>query len=288
MTQQFAPAKVNLALDILRRRPDGYHDMHMVMQTVSLCDEVALSETAGGFAIRTEGVSIPGGKKTMEQQAAEAFFHALGRPMPGLLVELRKQIPAYAGLGGGSSDVAALLRLLRAKYAPQMPAFVLESIGFEVGSDVPFCLRGGTALAQGRGEVLTDLPPLPGCWFVLCKPQFDLPTPKMFARVTPGDWERVPDVNGMIAALATGDLEGVARRMSNVFEEALPPQARVEIEDIKDVLFRCGALGAAMSGSGSAVAGIFRSPAEAERPLGILRRRYKNAFLAQPVPKLYT
>lgn len=290
MITQSAPAKVNLALDILRRRPDGYHDMHMIMQTVSLCDEVSVSETQGGFALRADGISflIPEGKKSLEQQAAEAFFHALRRPMPGLLVELHKIIPAYAGLGGGSSDVAALLRMLRARYAPAMPYSTLEAIGAQVGSDVPFCLRGGTALVMGRGEVLSDLPPLPDCLLLLCKPDFDLPTPKMFARVTPGAWPEAPDIDGMTAALKAGDLAGIGRRMFNVFKHALPSTLRVQIEDIKDVMLRCGALGAVMSGSGSAVVGLFRPDADTERPASILRRRYQQVFLARPVPRLET
>ena len=156
-----APAKVNLALDILDTRPDGYHDMKMVMQTISLCDTVSAEETAAGFELRTDGDFIPAGKKTLEQRAAEAFFEAAGFPMPGLRVTLEKVTPAYAGLGGGSADVAALLRILRDTYAPELSTEELERIGFTVGSDMPFCVRGGTALAEGRGEVLTDLPPLP-------------------------------------------------------------------------------------------------------------------------------
>ena len=159
-----APAKINLALDILGIRTDGYHDMKMVMQTISLCDTVTVEETAEGFHLRTDGDFIPAGKKTLEQRAAEAFFASIDRPMPGLTVTLEKVTPAYAGLGGGSADVAALLRILREAYAPDMPTAELERIGFTVGSDMPFCVRGGTCLAEGRGEVLTDLPPLPDCW----------------------------------------------------------------------------------------------------------------------------
>ena len=217
-----APAKVNLALDILGTRPDGYHDMRMVMQTVSLCDTVTVEETAAGFELQTDGDFIPAGKKTLEQWAAEAFFEAIGQPMPGLRVTLEKVTPAYAGLGGGSADVAALLRILRDTYAPGLPAEELERIGFTVGSDMPFCVRGGTALAEGRGEVLTDLTPLPDCWFVLCKPDFGIPTPSLFARVDGGELTHRPDINGMRLALERGDLPGVAARLGNVFEGVLP------------------------------------------------------------------
>ena len=128
-----APAKLNLALDILGPRPDGYHEMRMVMHTVSLCDWVSLREEGEGFSLETEGgFCLPPGKKTMEQQAAESFFQAVGRPMPGLAVRLEKRIPAYAGLGGGSADTAALLRILRDTYCPDMSLEELEAVGLEV------------------------------------------------------------------------------------------------------------------------------------------------------------
>ena len=279
-----APAKVNLALDILGTRPDGYHDMRMVMQTISLCDTVTVEETASGFELRTDGDFIPAGKKTLEQRAAEAFFETVGHPMPGLRVKLEKVTPAYAGLGGGSADVAALLRILRDAYAPAMPTEALERIGFAVGSDMPFCIRGGTALAEGRGEVLTDLTPLPDCWFVLCKPDFGIPTPTLFARVDGGELTRRPDIDGMRLALETGDLAGVAARLGNVFEEVLPEEYR-EVFTIKKRLLELGALNAAMSGSGPTVFGIFAERKTALRAAEALKADYAQTYLAEPVLK---
>lgn len=287
MEERLAPAKINLALDILGPRPDGYHEMRMVMQTVSLCDTVRLEEREGDFVLHAADIAIPKGRKSMEQQAAEAFFQAAGRPMPGLSVTLEKRTPAYAGLGGGSADTAALLRMLRELYCPEMTLEELEAVGLTVGSDVPFCIRGGTALAEGRGEVLTDLPTMPECWVVICKPAFDLPTPQMFARFRPEHRKNPPDISGMTAALREGDLEGVARRVNNVFEAALSLQARVQIDDIKDTMLRCGAMTAAMSGSGPTVFGLFREEEPARRMLKVLgRRRYAKAFLAKPVGRL--
>ena len=252
-----APAKINLALDILGKRPDGYHELRSVMQTVSLCDSVELAEGAEGFTLSMAGFTPPEGRKTLEQRAAEAFFARLGRVMPPLTVRIAKRTPAYAGLGGGSADVAALLRLLRDRYAPKMEDAALESIGAEVGSDMPFCLRGGTALAEGRGEILTDLPPLPDCWIVLCKPPFPIPTPMLFARADSVAIRHRPDIPGMRKALENGDLEGVAGRLGNVFEEVLPPECGA-VFAIRDALLAAGALGAGMSGSGPTVFGIFR------------------------------
>ena len=279
-----APAKVNLVLDILGRRGDGYHEMRMVMQTVSLCDTVTVEETAEDFSLQTDGDFIPAGKKTLEQQAAEAFFRSAGLAMPGLAVTLEKRTPAYAGMGGGSADVAALLRLLRDRYCPAMEDGELERIGLTVGSDMPFCVRGGTALAEGRGEVLTDLPPLPPCAFVLCKPDFGIPTPTLFARVDGAELTNRPDVGGMAEALAAGDLEGVAARLGNVFEEVLPPEYG-EVFRIKERLRELGALNAAMSGSGPTVFGIFRRRKEAERAAAALKAAYAQTYVAEPVKK---
>ena len=279
-----APAKINLALDILGKRPDGYHALCSVMQTVSLCDTVELAEGGEGFTLSMAGFTPPEGRKTLEQRAAEAFFARLGRAMPPLTVAITKRTPAYAGLGGGSADVAALLRILRDRYAPEMEDTTLESIGAEVGSDMPFCLRGGTALAAGRGEILTDLPPLPDCWIVLCKPPFPIPTPMLFARADSVAIRHRPDIPGMRRALENGDLEGVAGRLGNVFEEVLPPECGA-VFAIRDALLAAGALGAGMSGSGPTVFGIFREEGlaraaqEKTLPLG-------ESYAVRPLGKL--
>ncbi len=277
-----APCKVNLALDILGRRPDGYHDMRMIMQTVSLCDTVSLEEAEAGF--RLESDFVPAGKVSLEQQAAEAFFAEIGQPLPGLRVKLEKNTPAYAGLGGGSADVAALLRILRERYAPDMPEETLERIGFSVGSDMPFCIRGGTALAQGRGEVLTDLTPLPDCVLVLCKPDFGISTGELFARADRYPPLRRPDIDGMVSALEARDLAGVAARLENVFEAALP-ETYGEVFTIKDRLRELGALNAAMSGSGPAVFGLFADREAAAAAVNILRRQYVQTYLVRPLTR---
>ena len=263
-----APAKINLTLDILGRRTDGYHDMRMVMQAVSLGDTVTVAEAAGGFSLLTEGISLPAGKVTLEQRAADAFFHRLGRPVPGLEVRLAKRVPAYAGLGGGSADV---------------PRQALEEIGLAVGSDVPFCVRGGTCLAEGRGEILTDLPPLPDCAIVLCKPDFGLPTPELFARLDGADLGPRPDTAAMAAALARGDLAAAAACLGNVFERVLTEEEGEEIRSIKEALLRHSALGAAMSGSGPTVFGLFDDRQKAVRAKEALEGRYRQTYLAAPV-----
>ena len=265
-----APAKINLTLDILERRPDGYHEMRMVMQTVSLCDTVQVEETAEGFRLES-ALHLPAGKKTLEQQAAEAFFQAAGLPVPGLCVRLIKRTPAYAGMGGGSADVAALLRILRDHWRPDMTDAKLEEIGLTVGSDVPFCLRGGTALAEGRGEVLTDLAPLPPCWIVVCKPDFGIPTPTLFARVDDAPITCRPDTVGMCAALD---------------ESALPAEYG-EVFAIKEKLMELGAMNAAMSGSGPTMFGLFRAEEAARQAALTLQQTYRETYCVCPVGKLH-
>lgn len=279
-----APCKINLTLDILGRREDGYHDMYMVMQTVSLCDHVTVEESGERFSLDVEGLVLPDGVKSLEERAAESFFHHIGRPMPPLRVKLEKITPAYAGLGGGSADVAALLHILREAYDPACTPEALEAIGFKVGSDMPFCVRGGTALAQGRGERLTDLPALPSCWIVLCKPSFGISTPSLFARYHSHGVTRRPDTAGMIAALEAGDLHGIAARVGNIFEELLPAEFS-EVFTIKDRFREYGALNAAMSGSGPTVFGIFDREELARAAAEKLKEEYPETFLAVPVKK---
>ena len=277
-----APCKINLALDVLGRRDDGYHDMYMIMQSISLCDTVTVRSRGEGFALLARGLELPEGKKTLEQRAAEAFFAFAGLPMPGLEVELEKVTPAFAGLGGGSADVAALLRILRDVYAPHITQKELEGIGLQIGSDMPFCIHGGTALAEGRGEILTDLPPLPDCWIVLSKPEFGISTPTLFARLHEEGEKHHPDIPGMMDALSRGDLEGIARRLGNVFEDVLPQECG-EVFGIKERLLSLGALGAAMSGSGPTVFGLFREEESAGHAFEVLKESYPQTFLARPV-----
>lgn len=277
---EHAPAKINLTLDILGRRTDGYHDLRMVMQTVSLSDTISITEQDAGFSL--QAAFTPAERVSLEQRAVEAFFAHMGQPVPGLRVRVEKIVPAYAGLGGGSADVAALLRLLRARYCPALSSSALEEIGFQVGSDMPFCVRGGTALAEGRGERLTSLPPLPDCHIVICKPDFGISTPSLFHRADSVSIRHRPDTAGMLRAIQAGDLPGIAARLCNVFEEVLPEEYG-EVLTIRDRLRSLGALNAVMSGSGPAVFGLFQEKDQASAAARDLRRDYQETFLTRPV-----
>lgn len=283
-----AYAKLNLTLDILRKRPDGYHDLRMVMQSIALHDTVTVrTETGDGdITVRTDREDLPGGPGNIAWKAARAFYDAVGMENGGTEILLEKRIPMQAGMAGGSADGAAVLQALRSLYAPEMSRQELERIGLQVGSDVPFCVRGGTALAEGRGEVLTDLPPLPTCTIVVCKPEFGLSTPALFGRVRVEKLGRRPDHDAMKQALAAGNLGAVARQMGNVFEEVLTAEESREIAYLKDVMLRCGAFNAVMTGSGPTVFGLFAQKEQAERAAQALRSRYAQLFLTTPVQRV--
>lgn len=281
----FAHAKVNLTLDILRRRPDGYHDLEMVMQSISLHDVVTVrAETGGGEIVVHAGrEDLPSGPENIAWKAADAFFRAAGLRNDGVEITIEKNIPAAAGMAGGSADGAAVLRALRDLLRPEMPDSALEEIGAGVGSDVPFCVHGGTALAEGRGERLTDLPPMPACRMVICKPDFDLSTPKLFGRVRVDALKQRPDHEAMRAALAAGALSGVADGLCNVFCEVLTEEEGWEVAHIRQVMLENGALNGVMTGSGPAVFGLFDAEAAAQSAADALRKEYAQVFLAEPV-----
>lgn len=280
-----APAKINLTLDILGRRPDGYHEMSMIMQSVSLWDDITLDlGSPGGIRAESDLWFLPGDNRNLAVAAALAFREATGQTWQDLSVSIQKNIPTCAGTAGGSSDAAAVLRGLNILTGAGLSLQALAHIGASVGSDVPYCVMGGTALAQGRGERLTPLPPLPPCFIILCKPAFPISTPALFQA-----WDRKkrrlrPDTEGALKALEDGDLAALGRRMFNVFEGALPPLQAQEISRIKNTLIQAGALGASMSGSGPTVLGLFHREDLAREALRQLQEQYTEVFLTQPVP----
>ncbi len=273
-----ACAKINLTLDILRKREDGYHDLQMVMQTVTLADVLTVSPAEGPEGrISSDLRYLPADGRNLAQVAAAAFREATGRG-PQVDIIIQKRIPVCAGLAGGSADAAAVLRAMNELSGAGLSAGELAAIGEKVGSDVPYCVLGGTALAEGRGERLTPLPPLPKCHVVLCKPPFPISTPQLFSRVNVRKIVCRPDTPGVLAALEAGDLAGVARRLYNVFEDVLEPRRKSEIDAVKSELIDCGALGASMSGSGPTVFGLFDDEHAARSAFERLKENYQQVF----------
>ena len=281
-----AYAKINISLDVTARRSDGYHDMAMIMQTVSLCDDVRLSFCEGEtISARTNLHFIPGDERNLAVRAAKKYFEATDEPERGLCIHIHKRIPVGAGMGGGSADAAAVLRGLNRAFDNRLGAERLEELAAEVGSDVAFCVRGGTMLAHGRGELLSELPDMPKCIFVICKPQFSISTPELFRKLDQVSLRRHPDTAGLISALEQGNLRELCFRMYNVFEDVNDRRMRT-VAAIKSVLIDKGALGAVMTGTGSAVFGVFSDKTEAEGAREELKREHGFCCLAKCVGRL--
>ena len=279
-----ARAKLNLTLDVLGKRPDGYHDLKMVMQSVALADTLTVETGTGeGLEVRTDLSFLPNNEKNLAAAAALAFQTVTGRDLGGVAIAIKKRIPVCAGMGGGSSDAAAVLRSLERMLGTGQDLAALAGIGERVGSDVPYCVLGGTALAEGRGEVLTPLSALPHCHVVICKPAFSISTPELFRAVDGVRLRCRPDTDGVLAALEAGDLGGVARRMYNVFEDVLPSRQRTEVAAIRSALVQHGALGANMSGTGPTVFGLFDDADRARSAWEELRQTYRDVFLTETV-----
>ncbi|MCD8189154.1 MAG: 4-(cytidine 5'-diphospho)-2-C-methyl-D-erythritol kinase [Clostridiales bacterium] len=286
MTQLTLPAyaKLNLTLDVLGKRPDGFHDLKMVMQSVSLHDDVTLTLTGGkGIALAADWGFLPTDGRNIAVKAAQVFAHATGTDLNGLVIRLEKRIPVCAGTAGGSSDGAAVLRGLNQLCGTGLSPEELAKLGEQVGSDVPYCVLGGTMLAQGRGEVLTRLAPMPPCAIVMCKPGFPVSTPELYNRLDTMKIRCRPNTDGLIAALEARDLAAVARQMYNVFEDALPVHRANVIQEIRNTLIQRGALGACLSGTGPTVFGVFQTGAEAQAAAEELRETYQETFVVQPV-----
>lgn len=281
--QEPARAKINLSLDVLGTREDGYHEMAMVMATVDLADTLTFFREGEGVRVESQVSFLPTDRTNLAAAAALAFQKATGRTVEPLVIRMDKRIPVCAGTAGGSSDAAAVLRYLNRATGAELSLQELQAIGATVGSDVPYCVMGGTALAEGRGERLTPLPPLPRCAAVLCKPNFSVSTPALFAQLDRCKLRRRPDTKGILAALEAGDLQGVARRVYDVFEDVLPPRQKQTVERIKNTLVNAGALGAAMTGTGPTVFGLFDDEAAAQTAWEELADYYPNTFLCHTV-----
>ena len=270
-----AYAKVNLTLSVGERRPDGYHEVVSVMQRVSLCDILTAARTDSGISLTCSDPTLPSGEENLAHRAAALFFRETGIT-GGAALTLEKRIPFQAGLGGGSSDAAAVLLALRRLYASALSDAALEAMAAALGSDVPFFIRGGTQLATGRGEVLSPLPPLTEGWFVIVKPPESFSTAAMYRRL-----DELPPAHTPCLPPLQGGLPALAEALFNSFEAAVPPGSAVG--HIKDALTAHGALAALLSGSGSAVFGLFDHENTARDAAEALRDTWPETFLARPV-----
>ena len=278
-----AYAKLNISLDVTGRRPDGYHDMVMVMQTVSLCDELTITKDGSGRVRAGSNLRfIPSDERNLAVRAALQYLEAIGEEGQGLYISIQKTIPVGAGMAGGSSDAAAVLRGLNALYEKKLSTRELIQLAGGVGSDVAFCVSGGTALAKGRGELLSPLPAFPDCFFVICKPEFSISTPELFKKLDAVPLRRHPDTAGILRALEENNLREICHRLYNVFEDVDDRRFRT-VSEIKNRLLDYGALGSLMTGTGSAVFGIFPDETAANAACQGLQKEYGFCRVAVPV-----
>ena len=276
-------AKLNLTLDVLGKREDGYHDIKSVMQAISIRDDVEIDiETGKPWSLECATEGVPTDETNLAWKAAKVYCDAMHKDPGGITIRILKRIPSGAGLGGGSADAAAVLRALNRHYGDPLSVLALAELGAQVGSDVPFCVLCGTAMAEGRGEELRKLPDMPECVFVVCKPAFSVSTPELYRKLDTVAIPKHPDHMAMESALLAGDLGKIADLIYNVFDPVVTAD-HLEINYIKSICNSYGALGMQMTGSGSAVYAIMPSFEYAAVVCNMLKDNYPDVFVAMPV-----
>ena len=273
-----ALAKINLGLDVLGRRENGYHDVRMIMQSVYLYDEVKLDQSEEpGIRVRTNLGFLPTGEGNIAYKAAQMLTDEFGIG-PGIDISLNKHIPVAAGLAGGSADAAAVLFGLNRMFGLKLSQKELMERGVKLGADVPYCIMRGTVLAEGIGEELTVLPAMPKCTVLIAKPPVSVSTKVVYEALDAREITVHPDIDGIIEGLKEGNLKRIASSMGNVLESVTIPMHPV-IEQIKDEMKAAGALNAMMSGSGPTVFGLFENRAAARDA----QRRIREKALTRQV-----
>ena len=276
-------AKLNLTLDVLGKREDGYHDLKSVMQTISIRDDVEIDvDTGKPWKLLCSDESIPADERNLAWKAAKIFCDTLKLDPNGIEIRITKRIPSGAGMGGGSADAAAVLRALNRHFGNPLSIYALAELGAQVGSDVPFCTICGTAMAEGRGERLRKLPDMPDCIFVVVKPEFSVSTPELYKKIDEVTIAQRPDNQAMESALLAGDLLKVCHNLCNVFDPVVTAE-HLELNYIKSVFHNYGAAGYQMTGSGSAVFAVVSEFEVAAVICNMLKENYPQVYIAKPV-----
>ena len=278
-----AYAKLNLTLDVLGKREDGYHDLQSVMQTVSVRDDIEIDVGTGKpWKLVCDKEGIPCDERNLAWKAAKVYCETMNKDPDGLEIRITKRIPSGAGMGGGSADAAAVLRALNEHYGNPLSIFALAELGAQVGSDVPFCVICGTAMCEGRGERIRKLPDMPDCIIVVCKPEFSVSTPELYKKIDEVTIADRPDNRAMESALLAGDLEKIAHGLCNVFDPVVTAD-HLELNYIKSIFHQYGAVGYQMTGSGSACFAIVSEFEVAAVICAMLKENYPNVFICKPV-----
>ena len=279
VTKSFA--KINLSLDVLGKRENGYHDVCMVMQTVSVFDLITIERTKSGIELSTNLPYLPLDSNNLAYKAAKEFFEYTNIKA-GVRIDISKRIPVGAGLAGGSSNASAVLKAMNKLFETGLSLKELCKIGIKIGADVPYCILGGTRLAEGIGEKLSPLPKLPKCSIVLVKPAFSISTKAVYEKIDSHQNFTRPDTLSLIDGLHKRDLDKIAFSMGNVLEEVSINEHPI-LEKVKDELRSLGAIRAQMSGSGPTVFGIFKTIDEARSAKKELWGKYKTVYICSPV-----
>lgn len=274
-----ALGKINLGLDILGRRENGYHDVRMVMQTVYLYDRVTLEKTREpGIEICTNLGFLPVNENNIAYKAADLMIREFGI-QEGMRITLEKHIPVAAGMAGGSSNAAAVLFGMNRMFSLGLSEEELKTRGVTLGADVPYCIMRGTVLAEGIGEILTPLPAMPKCYVLIAKPPLSASTKTVYEKIDEQGIQRHPDIDGILEGLNAGNLEKIASSMGNVLEQVMLKEYPV-LDQIKDTMKQAGAMNAMMSGSGPTVFGIYenrstaKAAAERLKNTGLVKQAY--------------
>lgn len=278
-----AYAKINLTLDVLGKREDGYHDIKSVMQTISIRDDVEIDIGTGKeWKLSCSNDQIPCDERNLAWKAAKVFLETVKKDPNGISIRILKRIPTEAGLGGGSADAGAVLRALNRFYEYPLSVLALSELGAMVGSDVPFCTLCGTAMVEGRGERLRKLPDLPECFFVVCKPDFSCSTPELYKKLDSVIPSVRPNHQAMESALLAGDLKKVADQVCNVFDPIVS-QDHLELNYIKSIFNSYGSMAQQMTGSGSAVFAMVESFEYAAIICNMLKENYPQVYIGKSV-----
>ncbi len=276
-------AKLNLTLDVLGKREDGYHDLQSIMQTVSVRDDIEIDIGTGKpWTLTCTREDIPQNETNLAWKAAKVFFDNLKIDPDGIAIRITKRIPSEAGMGGGSADAGAVLRALNRHYNSPLSVLALAELGAQVGSDVPFCTLCGTAMVEGRGERLRKLPNMPDCFFVICKPAFSSSTPALYKKLDENGISGHPNNRAMESALLAGDLGKVAENIYNVFDPIVT-QEHLELNYIKSIFNSSCAVAYQLTGSGSAVFAIVPEFEYAAVICNMLKDNYPEVYIAKPV-----
>lgn len=274
-------AKINLSLDVLGKLDNGYHEVQMVMQSVSVFDLVTVTKIKKGIELSTNLPYLPLDSNNLAYRAAEEFFKYTGIT-EGVSIDISKRIPVGAGLAGGSSNASAVLKAMNKLFGTGLSLKQLCSIGVNIGADVPYCILGGTRLAEGIGEKLSSLPKMPKCTIVLVKPAFSISTKSVYEKIDScTDYSR-PDTKNLIKGLKDASLETIISSMGNVLEEVSITEHPI-LSTVKEELMNLGAVHAQMSGSGPTIFGIFKTYDEARNAKKALWGKYKTVYICTPV-----